>query len=420
MSRNGSGAYSLPSGTPVVPSTVISSTWANNTLSDIATALTQSIANDGQTTPVANLPMATFRHTNVGNAVARTDYAAAGQVQDSSLQWLTSIAGTDTITASITPSPTAYAAGQTFRFVPAGTNTTGTVTLNINGLGAKAITKNGTVALVPGDLVGGTIFEVIYDGTQFQLKTAAVTATATSTYSVRGLVGANNSGTPNTKMDLAADAVMLRSTNGTPSVTRFGTGTITNDVGLAGPAANGRDQAGAFGASNWIHFYFIWNGTALATISSLVAPGTGPTMPTGYTHWAYAGAVFFGGTSGLFRVFMRGDKAFYQQGQAALTAGTATVETAISMTALIPPNASMANLRALYVDATGSGVSNNAVIRLLSGINYFSFTEQSTAAVRDTASLDIPNVNQQFLYLVTSATTNLNIDVLGYGMPNGA
>ena len=83
MPRNGSGAFSLVSGNPVVPSTVVSSTWANNTLSDIATGLTQSIASDGQTTPVANLPMATFRHTNVGNAVNRTDYAAAGQVQDS-------------------------------------------------------------------------------------------------------------------------------------------------------------------------------------------------------------------------------------------------------------------------------------------------------------------------------------------------
>lgn len=163
MSRNGSGTYQLPAGNPVVPSTVISSTWANTTLSDIGTALTQSIANDGQTTPVANLPMATFRHTNVGNAVARNDYAAAGQVQDSSLQFLTSVAGTDTITASVTPSPTAYVAGQTFRFVAAGANTTASVTLNINGLGAKAVTKLGI-----GSLQSGMVVEVVYDGTQFQ------------------------------------------------------------------------------------------------------------------------------------------------------------------------------------------------------------------------------------------------------------
>ena len=49
MSRNGSGTYQLPAGNPVVTGTTISSTWANNTLTDIATALTNSIAADGQT-----------------------------------------------------------------------------------------------------------------------------------------------------------------------------------------------------------------------------------------------------------------------------------------------------------------------------------------------------------------------------------
>lgn len=49
MSRNGSGTYTLPAGNPVVTGTTISSTWANNTLTDIATALSGSIAADGQT-----------------------------------------------------------------------------------------------------------------------------------------------------------------------------------------------------------------------------------------------------------------------------------------------------------------------------------------------------------------------------------
>jgi len=49
MSRNGSGTYTLPAGNPVVTGTTISSSWANNTLNDIATALTGSVAADGQT-----------------------------------------------------------------------------------------------------------------------------------------------------------------------------------------------------------------------------------------------------------------------------------------------------------------------------------------------------------------------------------
>ena len=57
MSRNGSGVYNLPAGNPVVTGTTISSTWANNTLSDIATALTGSVAADGQTPITGNLAM---------------------------------------------------------------------------------------------------------------------------------------------------------------------------------------------------------------------------------------------------------------------------------------------------------------------------------------------------------------------------
>ena len=49
MSRNGSGTYSLPAGNPVVTGTVISTSWANNTMNDIASALTGSVASDGQT-----------------------------------------------------------------------------------------------------------------------------------------------------------------------------------------------------------------------------------------------------------------------------------------------------------------------------------------------------------------------------------
>lgn len=48
MSRNSSGTYSLPAGNPVVPGTVISSSWANTTLSDIANALTDSLSRTGQ------------------------------------------------------------------------------------------------------------------------------------------------------------------------------------------------------------------------------------------------------------------------------------------------------------------------------------------------------------------------------------
>ena len=46
MPRNLSGTYTLPSGNPVTAGTTITTTWANNTLNDIATALTQSVSSE--------------------------------------------------------------------------------------------------------------------------------------------------------------------------------------------------------------------------------------------------------------------------------------------------------------------------------------------------------------------------------------
>lgn len=171
MSRNGTGTYSLPAGNPVVTNTVISSTWANGTLTDIATALTQSIASTGETTPTANLPMGTYRHTGVGNATVKAAYASVTDVQNGSLVTLGAVSGSDTITATAPFTLSAYAAGQGFQFVAAGSNT-GAVTINIDGLGAKSITKAGTTALAVGDITINQVVDIVYDGTQFQMTNA--------------------------------------------------------------------------------------------------------------------------------------------------------------------------------------------------------------------------------------------------------
>ena len=73
MSRNGSGTYSLPAGNPVVTGTTISSTWANNTLTDLATAVTGSIAADGQTPITGNLAMGGNKLTGLGVGNANGD-----------------------------------------------------------------------------------------------------------------------------------------------------------------------------------------------------------------------------------------------------------------------------------------------------------------------------------------------------------
>ena len=83
MSRNGSGVYSLPAGNPVVTGTTISSTWANTTLTDIASALTGSLAADGQTPATGNLDMNSHKIENLtpgtfaGEAIEYTQFEEA-------------------------------------------------------------------------------------------------------------------------------------------------------------------------------------------------------------------------------------------------------------------------------------------------------------------------------------------------------
>lgn len=84
---------------------------------------------------------------------------------------LTSVAGTNTITATPLVSTTGFAAyetGNKFSLIPANSNT-GAVTVNIASRGAKAIKTAAGNALSGGELVAGTLYTIEYDGTDFRL-----------------------------------------------------------------------------------------------------------------------------------------------------------------------------------------------------------------------------------------------------------
>lgn len=158
MARNGSGTFSLPQA-PFVTNTTISSTATNSNNSDIAAALTQSISKDGQTAYTGNQPMGGNKLTGLGVGTATTDSAAMSQLYGVPVYGGVGGGTVDVITITPSPGVTAYAIGQRFSFKALGANT-GATTLNVNSVGAGAVTWADGTALVAGDIPSGAMIEV--------------------------------------------------------------------------------------------------------------------------------------------------------------------------------------------------------------------------------------------------------------------
>lgn len=340
MPYNGSGVFSLVAGNPVVTGTIISSTWANNTLSDIANnGLTNALTKDGQQTPTGNIPMGGFRLTGLGDAVNLQDATTAKQIQNGGLVTLAAVAGTDTITATTSPGITAYAAGQSFRFAAAGTNTSGNPTLNINSLGAKNITRNGTAGIVPGDIRSGSIVTVTYDGTQFQI-TGIIGASGVIGY------GRNVSSSlvvQGPTIPITADEIILQDAlGGIPY--KFKSVSLNNNISTVG-VINGFDT-GTAPANGYAALYWMYNpttgvlGTLSTNATSAAAPEiySGGAAPSGFTVSALAAVLPIGSINFTYAPYVLKDRKVDIVGQNILS-GSSFVGTASRTSAVIPFNA---------------------------------------------------------------------------------
>ncbi len=217
---NGSGSFSI-SYPDFVAGTTIVSTQVDTNNSDFVTGLNHCLTVNGETVPTATLPMANFRHTGVSNAAARDQYAAAGQVQDSAFHWVNAagVTGTaDAIALAPFPAIAAYAEGQVFRFKAEATSSSATPTVNVSSLGVKTIQNDGG-ALAVGDIVNGRIYEIVYDGTQFQLQNWAVsTSAAAASTSASGIIELATQAEVDTGTDAARAVVPSTLTGWTPGV----------------------------------------------------------------------------------------------------------------------------------------------------------------------------------------------------------
>lgn len=160
MAWNGSGSFSRTNGTFAGATVWAQDNAAGNNIvdtrhdshdQDLAAGINNCVAKDGQNTPTASLPMGGFRHTGVGNGSARSDYAALGQVQDGTPNWVAAAGTADALTATYSPALTALVDGQLCFVRAASANATTTPSFSPNGLTAHPITRSGGVAVVPGE-----------------------------------------------------------------------------------------------------------------------------------------------------------------------------------------------------------------------------------------------------------------------------
>lgn len=143
--------------------TGILATKFDTRLNEIATGINTCITKDGQNAATADLPMGGFKHSNVGDASARSHYAKVSQIQDGSYVHCGATSGTSTaLTLSASPAISAYADGQRFTFRSTITNT-GSTTLNINGVAVASLVDGSGRSLQGGEIVNGGNYTVIYN-----------------------------------------------------------------------------------------------------------------------------------------------------------------------------------------------------------------------------------------------------------------
>ena len=140
MSRNGSGTYNLPAGNPVVTGTTISTTWANTTLTDIGSALTGSVASDGQTPMTGSLNMNSNAIANLANPTANQDAATKVYVDTNALLKANNLSDVANATTSRTNLSAAKSGANSD--ITSITGLTTPLTVAQGGIGAATLTAN--------------------------------------------------------------------------------------------------------------------------------------------------------------------------------------------------------------------------------------------------------------------------------------
>lgn len=224
--------------------------------------------NDLSTTASLNSPPGTEQVFPALDDYLRFIQACLALLRDGGGGYLSSVSGVDTITATLT-GLSSYQAGAVFLFVPAGANT-GAVTLNVGGLGAKAVTYRGA-ALPSGFFAASVPVLVAYDGANFDVmadptpvdRFSAQTVAGVKTFSSSPVVPTATPGDNTTKAASTAFVTAAVAAISTPAAsettagiaeiaTQSETDARTDDARIVTPKKLGNGFAASLAANGYI------------------------------------------------------------------------------------------------------------------------------------------------------------------------
>jgi len=108
-------------------------------------------------------------HTGVGDGTARNHYASIGNLQDGDLTYATSGGAANVQTLTISPPIPAYVSGMVLSF-RAGFSNTGTTSMNVNALGAKAVMRINAIdtpsVVSGGEIIADCVYHIVFDSTE--------------------------------------------------------------------------------------------------------------------------------------------------------------------------------------------------------------------------------------------------------------
>jgi hypothetical protein len=202
--------------------------------------------------------------------------------------------------------------------------------------------------------------------------------------------------------------------------------TLTVDLALAGPIANGRDRVGDF-TSGFVNVFAIWGATpGLAGIVSPNLPKDGPVLPSGYTHWCYLNTLHIDASPNTYTpCSWSGNKCTYNYPFLHITGGTPTTNATFVINSSIPPFSNMGLLE-FTLAITGTPGTECRLIYGVTGVaGEFApviLIPQTAYGIQSVNTFWAFVGNQSLYYRLSSVPTSggAYINVRGFEVPNGA